>query len=258
MADSTIAAREFTYVGSRTPAPSSASIRHVHSSTKSSAHQIGVPGTQTSRTLRTAAQTAAAVLAGQGGLPSQVRFKTQVCLPMAVVQDLSTEMQSNEGVEISEVADFHSLLSTVLEQMVDRMRGTSLRSDDPSKQTLKIVEVEIISRIEPLVRSPVEPVATMRVGSLELDLINHTARRGDRSFDLRPREFRLLKYMMQRRGQLLTRANLFEDVWNYKFTPKTNLVDVQLGQLRRKVDAPNETPMIHNVRGAAFILSATE
>jgi DNA-binding response OmpR family regulator len=100
--------------------------------------------------------------------------------------------------------------------------------------------------------------AVLRVGSLELDLVNRTGRRGDRSFDLRPREFRLLKYMMQRCGQLLTRAKLFEDVWNYKFTPETNLVDVQLGLLRRKVDAPNETPMIRNVRGAGFFLSATD
>jgi DNA-binding response OmpR family regulator len=71
-------------------------------------------------------------------------------------------------------------------------------------------------------------------------------------------EFRLLKYMMQRRGQLLTHAKLFEDVWNYKSFPETNLVDVQLGRLRRKVDASNETPMIHNIRSAGFILSTTE
>jgi two-component system, OmpR family, response regulator len=122
------------------------------------------------------------------------------------------------------------------------------------EQPLATVEVQIISSI-----APVEPAAIMlRVGSLELDLINRTARRGGRSFNLRPCEFRLLKYMMQRRGQLLTRAKLFEDVWNYKFFPETNLVDVQLGRLRRKVDASNETPMIHNIRSAGFILSATE
>jgi DNA-binding response OmpR family regulator len=98
----------------------------------------------------------------------------------------------------------------------------------------------------------------VRVGSLELDLINRTARRGDRSFDLRPREVRLLKYMMQRCGQVLTRAKLFEDVWNYKFVPESNLVDVHMGKLRRKVDGSNEAPMIRNVRGAGFILNATE
>jgi DNA-binding response OmpR family regulator len=98
----------------------------------------------------------------------------------------------------------------------------------------------------------------LRVGSLELELTNRTARRGDRLYYLRPCEFRLLKYMMERRGQVLTRAKLFEDVWNYKFVPETNLVDVHIGKLRRKIDGSNEAPMIRNVRGAGFILNATE
>ena len=84
------------------------------------------------------------------------------------------------------------------------------------------------------------------------------ATRGDRSLDLLPREFCLLEYMMRRHGQILTRAMLFQEVWHYKFVPETNLVDVHLGELRRKVDGPNEAPMIRNIRGAGFILAATE
>ena len=95
---------------------------------------------------------------------------------------------------------------------------------------------------------------TLRVGPLELDLIERTAKRGERVIDLLPREFRLLEYMMQRSDQLLTRAMLLEEVWNYKFVPATNLVDVHMGRLRHKVDGPDEVPMIHNVRGAGFIL----
>jgi DNA-binding response OmpR family regulator len=82
-------------------------------------------------------------------------------------------------------------------------------------------------------------------------------KRDDRRIDLRPREFRLLKYMMQRSDRLLTRATLLKDVWNYKFVPETNLVDVHMGRLRRKVDGPNEPHVIRNVRGVGFILSAT-
>jgi DNA-binding response OmpR family regulator len=100
-----------------------------------------------------------------------------------------------------------------------------------------------------------EPV--LRVGSLELDLMDRTARRGDRKIDLRPREFLLLKYMMQRNDRFVTRETLLKDVWHYKFVPETNLVDVHMGRLRRKVDASNETPMIRNVRGVGFVLSAT-
>ena len=96
----------------------------------------------------------------------------------------------------------------------------------------------------------------LRVGPLELDLIERTAKRGDRRIDLLPREFRLLKYMMSRKEQMLTRAMLLEEVWDYKFVPQTNLVDVHMGRLRRKVDEPHEPPMIHNVRGMGFILRA--
>jgi DNA-binding response OmpR family regulator len=94
------------------------------------------------------------------------------------------------------------------------------------------------------------------VGPLELDLLDRTARRGDRQIELRPREFKLLKYMMERSDKLLTRATLFKEVWNYKFVPETNLVDVHMGRLRRKVDGPNDAPLIRNVRGAGFVLNA--
>lgn len=97
---------------------------------------------------------------------------------------------------------------------------------------------------------------TLRVGPLEIDLLERTAKRNDRSIQLLPREFRLLEYMMRHRDQTLSRPMLFKEVWNYKFVPETNIVDVHMGRLRRKVDMPNETPLIQNVRGAGFILSA--
>jgi DNA-binding winged helix-turn-helix (wHTH) protein len=97
----------------------------------------------------------------------------------------------------------------------------------------------------------------LRVGPLELDLIDRAAWRGDRRINLRPREFQLLKYMMQRSDKLLTRAVLLKEVWHYKFVPETKLVDVQMGLLRRKVDGSNEAPMIRTVRGAGFVLDAS-
>ena len=155
-----------------------------------------------------------------------------------------------------EEANIHSLLSNAVEKMVNQALEASRKNTGLSKQLLSIVE--IISRMDSSVRSPVESRETvLRVGSLELDLIDRTAKRGERPIDLRPREFRLLKYMMQRSGQLLTRATLFKDVWDYKFVPESNLVDVHMGRLRRKIDGPDEAAIIRNVRGAGFILSAT-
>jgi DNA-binding response OmpR family regulator len=177
------------------------------------------------------------------GLPVLVRL---------LIKDIPAELQSDL---VSKGSDIHSLVSSTLEKMVDRVCGPSLRSATPSKQPLAIVE--LISSGEPLVRMPALPNETvLRVGPLELDLLDRTARRGDRKIDLRPREFHLLKYMMQRSDHLLTRATLLKEVWRYRFVPETNLVDVHMGRLRRKVDASNESPMIRNVRGAGFILNA--
>src|SRR6202166_418939 len=114
-----------------------------------------------------------------------------------------------------------------------------------------------LARLEELVERQIELRETiLQVGPLELDLIERNARRAERTIDLLPREFRLLKYMMLHNGQLLDRATLLEEVWHYRFIPKTNLVDVHMGRVRHKVDGPNETPMIHNIRGAGFILRA--
>jgi two-component system OmpR family response regulator len=137
----------------------------------------------------------------------------------------------------------------------DRVRGLRAGGDD--YLTKPFATVELIARIDALLRRPTENRGTvLRVGTLELDLIERTAKRGNRKIDLLPREFRLLEYMMQRKEQMLTRAMLLEEVWNYKFVPQTNLVDVHMGRLRRKVDEPKEPPMIDNVRGVGFILRA--
>jgi two-component system OmpR family response regulator len=147
------------------------------------------------------------------------------------------------------------LVLSALGAVDDRVRGLRAGGDD--YLTKPFATVELIARIEALLRRPAENRGTvLRVGTLELDLIERTAKRGDRKIDLLPREFRLLEYMMQRKEQMLTRAMLLEEVWNYKFLPQTNLVDVHMGRLRRKVDEPKEPPMIHSVRGVGFILRA--
>ncbi len=115
--------------------------------------------------------------------------------------------------------------------------------------------VERVARIEATLQALIESREyVLRAGPLEIDLISRRARRGERSIELLPREFQLLEYMMRRSNQLLTRATLLVEVWNYKFIPRTNLVDVHMGRLRHKVDGPNETAMIHCVRGSGFIL----
>jgi two-component system, OmpR family, response regulator len=147
------------------------------------------------------------------------------------------------------------LILSALGAVDDRVRGLRVGGDDYLTKPFEIIE--LVARLEALLRRPNESRETvLRVGPLELDLMERTAKRGDRDISLLPREFRLLEYMMRRKEQMLTRAMLLEEVWNYKFVPQTNLVDVHMGRLRHKVDAPQEIPMIQNVRGTGFILRA--
>lgn len=181
----------------------------------------------------------AELLADIDGIPVLVRF---------LLADTPGEPPSDFA------SDLHALLSTKVEKAAERLGGSRLRSDDGAKRPLAIVE--LIASIEHMARLPATPAHTMlRVGPLELDLLDRTATRDGRRIDLRPREFQLLKYMMERSEVLLTRAILLTEVWRYKFVPESNLVDVHMSKLRRKVDEPNQFPLIRNVRGAGFILS---
>ena len=147
------------------------------------------------------------------------------------------------------------LVLSALGSVDDRVRGLHAGGDDSLVKPFAFPE--LVARLEALLRRPSESRDTMlRVGPLELDLIERTASRDGRPVELLPREFKLLEYMMRREGQVVTRAMLLEDVWNYRFVPRTNLVDVHMGRLRRKVDAPDEPPMIQSARGAGFILRA--
>lgn len=156
---------------------------------------------------------------------------------------------------VTDETDLHSLLSTVVVRLIDRLDVSLPQHHAPSKQASTTAGLASSSDHSAYTPPPTDTM--LRVGSLELDLLDRTAKRGDRRVDLRPREFQLLKYLMQRCDTLLTRATLLTEVWSYKFVPETNLVDVYMSKLRRKVDGANEIPLIRNVRGAGFVLSAT-
>jgi two-component system OmpR family response regulator len=148
-----------------------------------------------------------------------------------------------------------ALVLSALGAIDDRIRGLRAGGDDYLVKPFALGELS--ARIEALLRRPVESVQPkLRVGALELDLIRREATYGARNLDLLQREFQLLEYMMRREGQVVTRQMLLEDVFNYRFELRTNLIDVHMGRLRRKLDRPEEEPMITTVRGVGFILRA--
>jgi len=145
------------------------------------------------------------------------------------------------------------LVLSALSAVDDRVSGLKAGGDD--YLTKPFAMEELAARLEALMRRPNDSRATMiHVGPLSMDLIERRVTRDGRDVELLPREFRLLEYMMRRPGTVLTRTMLLEDVWNYRFIPQTNLVDVHIGKLRRKVDGPGEAPLIHSIRGAGFSL----
>jgi two-component system OmpR family response regulator len=147
------------------------------------------------------------------------------------------------------------LVLSALGEVDDRVRGLKAGGDDYLTKPFALVE--LAARVDALLRRPADPRETiLRVGPLTLDLIERTAKRGSRALDVLPREFQLLEYLMRHNGQVVTRAMLFEEVWHYRFDPRTNLVDVHIGRLRRKVDATGDAAMIHSVRGTGFVLKA--
>ena len=147
------------------------------------------------------------------------------------------------------------LVLSALGEVDERVRGLKAGGDDYLTKPFALVELS--ARLDALLRRPADPRATvLRVGPLTLDLIERTVTRNLREIDILPREFHLLEYLMRHAGQVVTRAMLFEEVWHYRFDPRTNLVDVHMGRLRRKVDAVGEAPMIHSVRGTGFVLHA--
>ena len=116
---------------------------------------------------------------------------------------------------------------------------------------------ELTARVEVLLRLGDDMgVIRLRVGDLEMDLIDRTVRYEGKLVDLVPREFKLLEYFMRRPGQTVTRAKLLEDVWNFQPPAYTNVVDVQIGNLRRKLDPTGQRRVIVSVRSVGFKLNA--
>ncbi|HUJ03761.1 MAG TPA: response regulator transcription factor [Rhizomicrobium sp.] len=148
------------------------------------------------------------------------------------------------------------LFLSALSDVDDRVKGLKAGGDD--YLTKPYAFVELLARIDALMRrrSPATVKTRLQVGDLELDLLTRTARRGEAHIDLQPREFRLLEYLMRHAGQVVTRTMLLESVWEYHFDPQTNVIDVHISRLRAKIDKGFDTPLLHTVRGAGYMIRA--
>jgi two-component system OmpR family response regulator len=150
------------------------------------------------------------------------------------------------------------LILSALSAVDERVQGLRAGGDD--YLTKPFESVELTARLEALLRrSAAPPPATkLHVGDLQIDLLTRQVRRGERVVELLPREYRLLEYLVRHAGHLVTRTMLFEEVWGYHYDPQTNVIDVHVGKLRRKLEEGGRSQMIHTVRGSGYVLRAAE
>ncbi len=149
-----------------------------------------------------------------------------------------------------------ALIVSALGEVDDRVRGLRAGGDDYLVKPFAFVE--FLARVEALARRSATVVkeTVLRVGDLELDLVSRTVNRGGREVELLPREFQVLEYLVRNQGHVVPRAMLLEHVWDLHFDPTTNIIDVYVGRVRRKVDNEQAYPLIHTIRGVGFCVRA--
>jgi len=152
--------------------------------------------------------------------------------------------------------DAPALIVSALGEVDDRVRGLRGGGDDYLVKPFAFAE--LLARVEALARrsATVMKETVLRVGDLELDLVSRTANRAGEEIELLPREFQVLEYLVRHQGQVVPRAMLLQHVWNLNFDPTTNIIDVYVGRVRRKVDNQRAYPLIHTIRGVGFCVRA--
>ncbi len=148
------------------------------------------------------------------------------------------------------------LFLTTMSGVDDRVNGLNAGGDDYLVKPFAFGE--LAARVAALGRRPRKTAAetSFKIADLELDLLTRTVRRAGNEILLQPREFRLLEYLMRHAGNVVTRTMLLENVWDYHFDPRTNIVESHLSRLRTKVDKGYGIELIHTVRGAGYCLRA--
>jgi len=148
------------------------------------------------------------------------------------------------------------LIISALGEVDERVRGLRAGGDDYLVKPYSFVE--LLARIEALGRRSdvIAKETILRVGDLAIDLIDRTASRRGKEIELLPREFQLLEYLVRNEGRVISRAMLLQHVWDLHFDPSTNIIDVYVGRVRRKLDDQQAYPLIHTVRGVGYCLRA--
>ena len=147
------------------------------------------------------------------------------------------------------------LMLTARDTLEDRVRGLDVGADDYLVKPFAFPE--LLARLRALLRRPpLQSDSTLRVGDLDLDVARREVTRGGRRIELSPREFSLLEYLMRHPNQVLTRTQIAEHIWSFDYFGGSNVVDVYVGYLRKKLNGGDGKPLIHTTRGVGYRMSA--
>ncbi|WP_416306305.1 winged helix-turn-helix domain-containing protein [Neptunicella sp. SCSIO 80796] len=151
------------------------------------------------------------------------------------------------------------IILSALGHVDERIKGLKAGGDDYltkpfSFQELYVRATILVHRQQQLSDPAQGPVTRLAIDDLEMDLVGHKVTRAGREIKLQPKEFQLLRYLLEHQGQVISRTMLFETVWDYHFDPKTNVIDVHIAKLRKKLEENEQTQLIFTVRGAGYVV----
>jgi DNA-binding response OmpR family regulator len=195
-----------------------------------------------------------AVVAASGGKPALVAAADTA--PAVILLDLA--MPDLDGLAVIRALrergdDVPVCVLSARDEVDDRVEALQAGADDYVVKPFALAEVT--ARLHALLRRrPAGETEVLRAGDLSLDPVRRLAVRGERELELTQREFALLALFLRHPGEVLDRPRLHEDVWGYDFDPGTNVADVFVGYLRRKLEAGGEPRLLHTVRGVGFVL----
>ena len=160
-----------------------------------------------------------------------------------------------KALRVSEVKT-PALFLTSVGGIDDRVEGLEAGGDDYLVKPFAFSE--LFARVSALHRRPPfqSEKTVICVADLEVDLLRRTVRRGGKTIDLQPREFKLLEVLVRNEGRVLTRTMLLERVWDFHFDPKTSVVETHISRLRTKIDKPFPTSLLHTIRNTGYSLHA--
>ena len=192
--------------------------------------------------------------------PDGLFFATSNSYDLIILDRMLPKMDGLTILAAMRAASIHTpvIILSALGHVDERIKGLKAGGDDYLAKPFSFQELYIRASI--LVErnnassQASGPVTELTIDNLVMDLVGHKVLRGGKELTIQPKEFQLLRYLLEHQDQVVSRTLLFESVWDYHFDPKTNVIDVHVAKLRKKLEENEQSQLIHTVRGAGYVV----